>query len=625
MPEEYKKAEKIPLYLHPDARRIYTRGNYGRHSSFVDLWWHFPYPAPDAFEWKDYVYLKEILKEKIRLDEDRLYINGDCGNGIAGMNMVLRHPDEWAEFNWSMGNSYRHLAGNALNIPLIFVKGGHHDERRVAYYNLAVKCFEYYRCKYFKSSDLLNEGQVRGKALPDTVREKKPERIQFATDTLQDSKVYWLKINGRIDENYIGRIDASANGQTISIETDNVDAYTIDIAGAPVEFNKPVEIVENGQSLGIMSGSSFERRLPKYIGVRYIKNSLLSGPISDVFIDAYIVVYGTGGDDADFNNTSKKIGLELSNGAPCVADVELSREMLKSHNLVLIGSKQSNIWFSQISKALPLEANGNSVIANNQTFTDDGLGYMLIYPNPLNPEKYVAVFSATSALAMSKVLDAYKESLNWNPADVGIYNFTKTGIEWQILEKFNTVWQWHKAYDEVICTIEKEHPQWQWEQWVGRVIRTQMEADVAVYSDSFKFPSHISTGEITYRDLFNAFENLWVLKVKVTGKTLRKFLAMPFGDGIKKMKPLYVDGAGVIDLPRNNQGNIITLKDINNDEFYTLAIPEKCIDDGRVGVIMKEYEIVDDSHLLPMLREYLTQEMTSGVDQQLDDYERKLF
>jgi hypothetical protein len=623
VPEDHEEGESIPLYLHPDARRIYTKGNYARRSGFLDLWWHFPYPAPDVFEWKDYVYLKEILKEKIRFDEDRIYIKGNCGNGIAAMNMVLRHPDEWAEFNWSMGNSYRYLAGNALNIPLIFVKGPHDDENRVAYYDLAVNCFEYYGCRYFKSSNLLSEAKVRGKLLPDAIRGREPGTIQLSIDTLEDNKAYWLKIDGRIDENNTGRIDASVSGQTIKIETDNVDAYTVDIAGAPLDSNKSVEIVENGQSLGGMVDSSFKRRSPKYTDARYIKNSLMSGPISDVFTEAYIVVYGTGGDDVDFNDTSRKIGLGVANGAPCLADVELSSDMIKSHNLVLIGSKQSNRWFSQISEELPLDINSNSVIANAQTFTGSGFGYMLIYPNPLNPEKYVAVFSATSTEAMSSTIDAYKELLDRNPADIGIYKITKAGIEWLIMEKFNTVWQWHKAYDEVVCTIEKKHLQWQWEQWVGRVIRSQMEADVAIYGDSFKFPNHIATGKRTYRDLFNTFENLWILKVKITGKALRKFLSMPFGYGDKKMKPLHVNGAGLIDLPHNKQEKIITLKDIDNDEFYTLAIPEKCMDNDRVGIIMKEYEIIGDSYLLPMLAGYLTQGV--DVDKELDSYKYERF
>ncbi|GAH99642.1 unnamed protein product, partial [marine sediment metagenome] len=54
--------------------------------------------------------------------------------------------DQWAECSMSLGNSYRHLAGNAFNLPLIFVKGGHNQDPLVGYYDFAVRCFQYHGC-----------------------------------------------------------------------------------------------------------------------------------------------------------------------------------------------------------------------------------------------------------------------------------------------------------------------------------------------------------------------------------------------------------------------------------------------------------------------------------------------
>ena len=47
------------------------------------------------------------------------------------------------------------------------------------------------------------------------------------------------------------------------------------------------------------------------------------------------------------------------------------------------------------------------------------------------------------------------------------------------------------------------------------------------------------------------------------------------------------------------------------------------IDNDRVGIIMKEYEIIGESYLLPMLEDYLAQ--CADVDKELDSYKYERF
>ena len=125
--------------------------------------------------------------------------------------------------------------------------------------------------------------------------------------------------------------------------------------------NRPVEIIENGQSLGFATGQLFTRRAQKYVKAVYIKNERLHGPVWDAFTDPYVVLYGTSGEDKQVALTSRKIAKELSNGAPCFADTNMPEELIDSHNLILIGTAESNSWLAKINKYLPVQVIDGSI------------------------------------------------------------------------------------------------------------------------------------------------------------------------------------------------------------------------------------------------------------------------
>ena len=168
------------------------------------------------------------------------------------------------------------------------------------------------------------------------MREKSPQRVLYTIESLSNSNAYWLKINGREDENLLGTIDASVDGQTIHVKTTNVDAYSFDLDRAPLDLNKPVEIFENGQSLGFVTDRVFTKRSEKYINAAYTKNDRLHGPVWDAFTDQYVVIYGTGGGDTSFVKTCKETAEKLARGSPCFADVDMTKKMTSDHNLILV-------------------------------------------------------------------------------------------------------------------------------------------------------------------------------------------------------------------------------------------------------------------------------------------------
>jgi hypothetical protein len=529
-----------------------------------------------------------------------------------------------------LGNSYRHLAGNALNLPLIFVKGeghGHDADSYVGYYDFAVKCFQYYGCRHFKESKIQEVAEVRGTSIPVTVRKNSPVRVLYTIESLANTKAYWVKIDGRQDENLIGTIDASVDGQTIVVKTSNVDAYSLYLMQAPLDSNEPVEIIENGHSLGFVTNGVFTKRTEKYINATMLKNEHLHGPVWDAFTDPYVVVWGNSGGDIELSEINEQIAKSLTGSGPIFTDANVPEELFDSHNLVLVGTLESNLWLSKISRQLPVLIKDGDVIAGDKRYSGPDMGFILVYPNPINPNTYAVVFSGTSLRAMMNISTVYSQMKSLRPADVGVFEITKTGsIKWHIIEKFNTVWGWHDEWDRILAETNKKHPHGQWRRWVARALRKQLKVDVVVCEDPLLFADPISAGQITYRDLFNSFRNKWIVTISVTGKSLRALLTVPFTDISKReVNAPIIDGVSLIKNPADDGEKILGINELIHDKIYTVALPEKCINGDRIGLVFKYYDIVDQVYLVPTLKKHLESNSTVNIDSQLDRLKLDIF
>jgi hypothetical protein len=618
VPAEYDSSRAWPVFLNTDETRWGTKHGYTPHLSLIDIWWHTI--SKTDLRWRDYEALMEVLDQKLNIDKDRVYVDGQCHNGIAAMALGLNYPDRWAECSALLGNSYRELAGNAFNLPLIFVKGGHNEDPLIGYYDFAVKCFQYHGCRNFKHSKTQDTVSARGAGVPQAVRERSPQRVLFTIESLDNPRAYWVKVGGREDENLPGTIDVCVWGQTILVKTENIDAYSLDLSQAPIDANRPVEIIENRRSLGFITDQTFTKSAEKYAAAEYIKNENLHGPVWNAFAEPYVVVCGTGGGDEDFCEVSESIGESIRQGGPCYADVNVPAELINTHNFILVGTPESNLWLSRICKQLPVQIERGQITIGDKSYKGRDTGLILIYPNPLNPKKYAVVFSGTSSKAMASIPNSYSQMRSLRPADVGIFELADSGsTRWHIIEKFNTVWNWHDKWDRILTTADKEHPKWQWRQWVAKVIREQLESDVVVCEDPFISTDSGFAGQITYRDLFNNLRNDWIVKIRLDGSNLRKLLMVPFNDISKReVAAPIIDGISLVKSTPDVGEKVLAIDELVDDITYTVALPERCINGQRVGLVLQDYQIVGQAYLVPVLGEYLSKSVNTDIDTQLD-------
>jgi dienelactone hydrolase len=254
-----------------------------------------------------------------------------------------------------------------------------------------------------------------------------PTNISFVTRTLKFNRVHWLTLE-RLEKHWDeARVDArivpGAAGARIEISTRNVAAFGIDLVPASL-IGRGARLVVDGQDLGMQNtvfslpppgqpGSWWKSRVKKS-GGRWSGNSQspgaitplakrhdLQGPIDDAFTGSFLIVRPTGGArDAQtaawianrLTRATNEWRAQFRGDARVKDDTAVTDEDIAAHHLVVFGDPQSNRLLARMMNGLPLKWSASEVALGGKTF---GAGHVpvMIFPNPLNPARYVVLNS----------------------------------------------------------------------------------------------------------------------------------------------------------------------------------------------------------------------------------------
>jgi hypothetical protein len=87
-------------------------------------------------------------------------------------------------------------------------------------------------------------------------------------------------------------------------------------------------------------------------------------------------------------------------------DVQVTNEDIAAHNLVLWGDPLSNRLLARIAEKLPIQWDAESVRVGGKTFSTVGHVPVFIFPNPLNPKRYVVINSGFTFAAAGTASNA---------------------------------------------------------------------------------------------------------------------------------------------------------------------------------------------------------------------------
>ena len=97
-------------------------------------------------------------------------------------------------------------------------------------------------------------------------RIKSPASIVYSCD--RPCSAYWARIKKLEDENKRAAIKITVAGQTISIVSDNISDYALNLKECPIDLSKAISIVENNKE--IFSGQVTEMIFNNMLWIGFI-------------------------------------------------------------------------------------------------------------------------------------------------------------------------------------------------------------------------------------------------------------------------------------------------------------------------------------------------------------------
>ena len=234
-----------------------------------------------------------------------------------------------------------------------------------------------------------------------------PKQVHLQTQTLRYSRMHWVQIDRLFAHWQDSRVDAHIDGDTIHCTTKNVKQLTIkplpsEITKVVLDDKQLLITATNRESQSFTASRTNKAKNDWRSGSATSNSSLakrpgLQGPIDDVFLDRFLVVTPSNRQSDDDLRAWAQFELDhlrsrwsaLFRGKlPEKAANEVTADDIRNCHLLVFGDAKSNPVFGRIATALPREI--QSGLADlRKTESDSSTVVQMIYPNPLNPAKYV--------------------------------------------------------------------------------------------------------------------------------------------------------------------------------------------------------------------------------------------
>jgi dienelactone hydrolase len=402
-----------------------------------------------SYRWAGEADLFEALasvQQRYNIDPKRIVLRGFSMGGASSWHLGLHHPGRWAAIEAGAGYTETQRYGkrpdlpayqvamlhyydavdyalNAFNTPTVGY-GGETDAQLQASVNIREKLtaegFGFqadgpYRWITKDLRALFLIGPATGHSWhPDSKAESNafiakaletadqdPSRVRFVTYTTRFNKAHWVTVNG-LDKTYDrAEVDAvrQDGGKRHTITTRNVSHLTIDgPAGA---------YTIDGQAIAAPAKPTFEKAGRTWAVAKGVSRGLrkvhgLQGPVDDAFMDAFLCVRPSGEawgaltqewSQKTYDVFAGNFAKWLRGDVRTKLDRDVTARDIADYNLVLFGDPGSNSLIARVLKDLPIAWSKSEIALAGQRFSAAEHVPVLIYPNPLNPSRYVVINS----------------------------------------------------------------------------------------------------------------------------------------------------------------------------------------------------------------------------------------
>ncbi|MBI3280839.1 MAG: prolyl oligopeptidase family serine peptidase, partial [Acidobacteria bacterium] len=384
----------------------------------------------------------ESVQRRYKIDPDRIVLRGFSMGGAGAWHLGLHHPDRWAAVEAGAGfvetKEYAHrsnlpawqeaalhiydsadYARNALLVPVVGY-GGEDDPQLKASRTIRERLqaegappaglralfligpktgHRWHPETKARSDAFIDAAAARGRQVPDHIR--------FLTYTTTYNRAFWVTADGLERQYERAEMDARRSGGAVTLATSNIAALSL---------TGPAEVVIDGQKPG--RGQAFEKRDGRWRAVSASdalrKRPGLQGPIDDAFRESFLCVRPRGG-DPELDRFAAEFAKWMRGDVRIKDPDSVTAGDIASHHLILFGDPDTNLLIRRIAGRLPMRWSGADIVLPGERFPAAQCTLKLIYPNPLNPHRYVvlnsghtfgeAEFRGTNALLFPRLGD----------------------------------------------------------------------------------------------------------------------------------------------------------------------------------------------------------------------------
>lgn len=417
--------------------------------------------------------LSDVEKD-YNIDKKRLYLAGTCSAGNEIIKLAVQYPDVFAAIGMVAPEIiYPEEINRPIQtieyLPVFFIKNlinmpffnthslidRHVSVERSEILDKLVKKENIKKYKYVK---IPNEFP---KYYPDDFFDDifeyvtqhslnlSPEEVYFSTSQMLYNKSFWITLNEIIiPEKAI--IHARIKRNKIIIKKENIISYSIDLKTLPYNKSKKLTIEDNGEIVY----KGFPKDTILYFGIKkksdiLIKNKEITGPFSHVFTKKFIVVKGTTGNKVEvlsikaIADTINKYWYDRYFTSCLIKnDYEINEDDIQNANLILLGNFNSNLVLKKIEANIPLKISTEFIKIGNKEIKGNSLCFYMIYPNPLNRKKYVAIigYNNSENISLGYEKDYFNDISDYGWFDYKVWEYYNPSLP-LIDGYFNHYWK----------------------------------------------------------------------------------------------------------------------------------------------------------------------------------------
>ena len=442
----------------------------------------------------------DAVRKQYPIDENRILVRGFSMGGAACWQFATHFAGLWAaaapgagfaetaQFSglgtadslpwyektlWHMYDSTDY-AGNLFNCPTVAYSGEIDKQRQAAEIMTKAMAAEGLKLTHVIGPKTAHKYEPEAKKevarlvddLANIGRNPVPNEIRFTTWTLRYNQMKWVTVDALGKHWERARVNAEiVDKNSIKLTTQNVTALTLSMPAGlcPLEQAQSSKITIDGLTLtgpapaaGMPWTVHFQKGNNGWAVVsgaddgQLHKRHGLQGPIDDAFMDSFVMVRPTGKPQhpktgawlaTEFENARQAWRRYFRGETPVIDDNAVTDNEIATKNLILWGDPASNLVLAKIADKLPIRWDEKGVHVGEKTYSAEEHIPVLIYPNPLNPKRYVVLNSGFTFMEHASGSNARHVSLlpDWAVIDVTAPHESRVkdtnffGEKWELL------------------------------------------------------------------------------------------------------------------------------------------------------------------------------------------------